>query len=321
MPQGRELHIDTPLASFAVQAFQSSQEYIAPRILPVVPVDKQSDKYYILDRDSWLMMPQSALRAPKTPPRRVDWKVSSESYFAPNYALANEIAKEDLANADMALMVRQRATEFTTEMLLRDYENRVATLLTTFSNFGAYTSLSNASDKWTATTSADIVSQVQSAHTRIRQMTGLRANTLIVDYDSYQLMRRNTRMFELFKYVSGEGFLTDQQMKSVLDVQQIVVGDAIKNTAGLKAGTSVFSSSNIWGANAILAYLAPASTLKAVTFAAGFRWTPAGIPGPFQVYRYDDPDPGKKVEVLECGYYQDEKVIASDLGFLITNTR
>jgi hypothetical protein len=283
-------------------------------------VDKQSDKYYVLDRDSWLMMPASAKRAPKAPPRRVEWKVSSESYFAENYALANEIAKEDLANADTALMVRQRGAEFTTEMLLRDYEQRVATMFTTFSNFNAYTSLSAAGEKWSAVGSADIRSQVTSAHARIRQQTGMRANTLIVDFDSYQNMAMNSRLLANFAYTEVAGRLNDQQLRSVLQVDRIVVGQAIKNTAGLKAGTSVFSSSNVWGSNAVLCYLAPATTLKAMTFAAGFRWTPAGVPGPFQVYRYDDPDPGKKVEVLEVGYYQDERVVAADLGYLIANT-
>jgi hypothetical protein len=321
MPAGRDLHIDTPLSNFAVQAFSNQQDYVASQILPIVPVEKQSNKYYVLDRDSWLMVPASTLRAPKTPPRRVDWKVSSDSYFCHNYALANDIAKEDLSNADAALQVRQRATAFTTEMLLRDYEQRVATLFTTFGNYNAYTSLSNAADKWSATSSADIVSQISSAQSRIRQQTGFRANTLIVDYDSYQFMRRSTRMASYFLYTTQNGFVTEEQMKSVLDVQNIIVAQAIKNTAKLQAGTSVFSSTNIWGNNAVLCYLQDANSLQAMSFAASFRWQPDGIPAAFQVYRYDDPDPGKKAEVIECGYYQTEKIIAPDLGYLITNTK
>jgi len=319
MPTGKDLHLDAPLANFAVQAFQSSQAYVAPQILPVVPVGKQSDKYYVLDRDSWLMMPQTTKRAPKTAPRRVDWKVSSTSYYADNYALANEIAKEDVSNADTALMVRQRSVEFTSEMLMRDYEQRVATLLTTFGNYNAYSSLTGAT-AWSATASADIRSQVTSAHAYVRQQTGIRANTLICDYDSYALMSQNSRLLNNFAFTQVPGMLNDQQLRQVLNVERIVVADAIKNTAGLKAGTSVFSSSNIWGSNAILCHLAPATTTKAMTFAAAFRWTPAGIPAPFSVFRYDDPDPGKKVEVVEVGYYQDEVIIAADLGYLITGT-
>lgn len=321
MSTGRELHLDTPLTNFAVQAFQSMQDYVAPLIVPVVPVGKQSDKYYVLDRDAWLRTPSSTLRAPKTPPKRVEWKASSDSYFANNYALANDISKEDLANSDMALMVRERGAEFVTEMLVRDYEQRIATLFTTFGNFNAYTSLSAAADKWTATGSADIRSQVTSAHARVRNQTGVRANTLIVDFDSYQLMAQNSRLLTNFQYTEVPGHLTEQQMRSVLEVERIIVGKAIRNTAGETAGTSVFSSTNVWGANAVLCYLAPATTLKAMTFAASFRWTPPGLPGAFQVYRYDDPDPGKKAEVVEVGYYQDEKIIAPDLGFLIANTR
>lgn len=319
MPTGRDLHIDTPLTNVAVQAFLSSQNYIAPDILPVVTVDKQSNKYYVLDRDSWLMMPATTRRAPKVAPRRVDWKISSDSFYCENFALAHEMAQEDLANADLALDVRARSTEFVSEMLLRDYEQRVATMFTNTANFNASVVVSGATG-WTSIDSADIMAQVQSGHSYIRGMTGQRANTLITDYDSYVLMRRNSRLTNLFKYTDVQGMLDDNQLTSILQVDRIVVGDAIKNTAGLKAGTSVFSSANIWGGNAILCYLAPATTLKAITFAAAFRWTPAGMPGPFAVYRYPDPDPGKKVEVVEVGYYQDEKVLAKDLGYLIAHT-
>lgn len=322
MPIGRDLHIDTPLTNFALQAFQSQQDYVTPGLLPVVNVDKQSNKYYVLDRDSWLMTPASALRSPKAPPRRVEWKVSSDSYFADNYALANEIAKEDLSNADMALMVRERSAEFVTEMLVRDYEQRVATLFTTGANYGTghVTSLSTAGTQWTAVLSADIRSQITSAHAAIRSDTGMRANTLIVDFDSYQLMSQNARLLANFAYTAVPGQLTEQQLKDVLSVDRIVVAKGIRNSAGEKAGTSVFSSTNIWGRNAILCYMGQATTQKAMTFATAFRWTPAGVPAAFQAYRYDDPDPGKKVEVVEVGYYQDERIVAPALGYLLGST-
>lgn len=322
MPIGRDLHLDTPLTNFAVQAFQSQQDYIAPTLLPIINVGKQSDKYYVLDRDSWLATPLTAKRAPKTAPRRVEWKTSSDAYFADNYALAGEISKEDLSNADMALMLRERTSEFVTEMLVRDYEQRVATLFTTAANFAAghVTSLSGAA-QWTAISSADIRAQVTSAHAAIRNDTGVRANTLIVDFDSYQLMSQNSRLLNNFAYTEVPGMLTDQQLRTVLQVDRIVVGKAIRNSATEKtSSTSAWASTNVWGRNAILCHLAPATTLKAMTFAAGFRWTPAGVPSAFQAYRYDDPDPGKKVEVVEVGFYQDEKAVAPNLGYLIGST-
>ena len=35
---------------------------------------------------------------------------------------------------------------------------------------------------------------------------------------------------------------------------------------------------------------------------------------------YMDPDPGKKSEIVEVGYYQDEKIVARDLAYLIGAT-
>src|SRR5437667_1119801 len=93
---GRDAHLDVPLSNLAIAAFASGTEgYIAGQLFPSVPVDKQSNRYYIIDPDSWLRIPDTR-RAPKTRPNRIEFKVSSDAYFADNYALAGEIAKEDL---------------------------------------------------------------------------------------------------------------------------------------------------------------------------------------------------------------------------------
>src|SRR3990172_4180885 len=99
---GRDAHHDVPLSNIAIAAFQQAQDYVAGRLFPNVPVTNQSDEYYVIDPDTWLRMGDSGdLRAPKTSPKRIEFKVSSDAYIAKNYARATEIAKEDLANAEI----------------------------------------------------------------------------------------------------------------------------------------------------------------------------------------------------------------------------
>lgn len=313
-PVGKDAHHDTPLANVAIKAFQGTDEFIAQKLSPIVPVTKQNDRYYIIDPDAWLRIAET-LRAPMTSPRDVDFEVSSDGYFCNNYALKTKNSLEDLANADNAIQLRENSAALVTEMLLRDYENRVASMVTSGSNLGSYVSLSGAS-KWTDYASSDPVADVRTGHSFIRGKTGLVANTLVADFDTLEILRSHPVLMDMYKYTQG-GLVTDEQIKSAFKVQQILIGKGVKNNAHRAATASI---TNIWGNNAILAHVKPGLNMKTATFSLTFRWTPAGAPRPMQAFRYKDPDPGKFAEIVQVGMYQDEKIVAKDLSYGILST-
>src|SRR3990170_2194716 len=114
---GRDLHHDGPLTQLAIAAFEKPEAFIAGRLFPMVPVGKQSDRYFIIEKDAFLRVPQT-LRAPGTSPRRVGFTVTSDAYFADNHALATEMPIEDLANADTGIALRENSTRLVTGLLL-----------------------------------------------------------------------------------------------------------------------------------------------------------------------------------------------------------
>src|SRR6266581_9145835 len=67
---GRDLHIDAPLSNLAVMAFGIGQGLVGDAILPTIPVDKQSNLFYVIDKATWLRLPTTDVRAPKTPDRK-----------------------------------------------------------------------------------------------------------------------------------------------------------------------------------------------------------------------------------------------------------
>ena len=315
MPTGRDLHIDRPLTNVLVKAFEGASGYIAQRLLPVVSVGKQSDKYYTLAKNSWIRVPDTR-RAPKTPANRIEFDVSSNSYFADNYALAGDIPLEDISNADDAVMLRQNTTMNVTEGLLRDLEVRVANLVTSGTNCGSYVSLSGG-NKWSDAVNSSPLSDVTTGHAFIRQNTGLMANTLVVDEDTLAIARRHPELLDFYKYTRG-GEITNAELAAVFHVDQILVGKGIKNNAVEGATASI---TNIWGNNVLLAHIKPGMTLQTATFGLSFRWRPGGFPAPMQASRTMDNDAGgPHIETIEACYYQDEKIVASDLGYLIAST-
>jgi len=326
-PVGGGAHIDVPLGNFAVRAFDAEGGgLIGDMVLPVVNVGKQSDKFYIIEKDAFFRI-ETTRRAPRTRARRVEFTVSSDAYFADNYALAAENALEDIANADNAIQLRQNATDLTVNGLRLDQEQRIADLVTSATNVGSGVLTPGSAESWFAPASADIIGQVQTGHAFIRSQTGLIANTLVVDWDSWQAAKRNTRIFEFFKYTGapnptgeGGGLLSDEALRTVLGVDRILVGRAIKNTAAeqVNVGSASFTSGNIWGNNAVLMHVGPANGMQAMTAGIRFRWRPAGFRTAFQVATAREDQAGSRhIEILESQYFQDERVVAKDLAYVI----
>lgn len=317
-PVGGGAHIDVPLSNLAVAAFNTgATQFIGDQLLPSVGVAKQSDKYYILEPAEFFAAPyQNALRAPKTKARTVEFRVSSSNYFSDNYALANENALEDLANADMAIQLRQNSVNLVVTQLRRAQEIRIANLLTTAANMGSGTTLSGTS-LWSDYVNSDPYGDVTTGHAFIRSQTGLIANTAVMDWDTMQIIRRHPDVLEHFKYTDG-GFATMAQLQEYFRVSKILVGQTIYNQG--KEG-QVASMTNVWGKNFLLAHVMPGTSLQTQTLGLRFNWRPAGFAADFSVERRVVSGAGtQKVEIVEAGHFQDEKIVAPDLGYLISTT-
>lgn len=311
----RDSHIDVPLSNICVEAFRTG-DFVGPRLFPIVPVEKQSNMYYTIDKASWLRTPRTTLRSPKTPPRRVEFDVSSDSYFADNYALAGENAWEALANADQPITLRARTARKVVEDLMRDMEQRIANQVTSISNVGSGVVLSGGS-QWSDYANSDPISDVSTAIAFIRNNTGMLPNTALMDWDTYQMLRRHPVLLDMFKYTQG-GLLNDAELKEVFKIPNFIIANAIRNAANEGQTASLV---NIWGKNCLVCYVDPqAPSIQTATFGLGFRWNNPELPAPMVASVYNDPDPGKKVEITEVGYYQDEKIVARELAYLIGST-
>jgi len=309
------VHIDVPLTNLAVQAFNTNQNYVIDKVFPAVPVAKQSDLYYTLDQASFMIVPRT-LRAPKTKSNRIEFQTSSDSYFAHHYTLADGNAIEDLANSDAAIMLRETSTLAVVQGLLRDREVRgYNKIVSNVSSIARYTG----ANAWDAVNSADIITPVRDAKKYVRGQTGYVPNSIIIDWDSYDYATRNNLAWAKLQYTQAGGQLSLQHLKQLWDVQNIYISDSQKNNAN-RGATGSYTS--VWGASCFVYYAPPvAATLKTAAYGLGMQWRPDGIQAPMTVGRQTFSGPGtENEEVIEAGYFQDEKVVASALGYMI-NTK
>ncbi len=80
---GRDVHIDAPLSEILINYRPAGS--VADQIFPVVPVVHQSDVFYEFSQaDLWRV--ENSERAPLTAAKRVDFNVTSLTYYARNYA-------------------------------------------------------------------------------------------------------------------------------------------------------------------------------------------------------------------------------------------
>lgn len=304
-----DLHIDQLLSNMAIN--YRPQGMIADMVFPQVPVQKQSDLYVIYSRADILRIEDTA-RAPGTEANKITRSVSSDTYFAKNYALKYSITIEDKANADPILVqgLINGRTEYLLDKIALDWENRIGALVTNTANVGSSAAVASG---WVDLANSDPLADLNEAIDNVKDSTGLSPNSIVFGEAGWRNFRRNTIVRDLiFGVNNGGGYVNTTQVAGLLEVPNIMVGGAYKNTAN-EAQAEVLEQ--IWDDNVLVYYSAERPSMDRPSFGYSYRWAAPGLPN-MQVERHPF-DTRKKSEEIEVGYYQDEKVTGKEYGYLI----
>ena len=52
-PTISSVHTNRPLTNISIAWRQAATDFVADRVFPIIPVQKQSDLYYVYDRSYW----------------------------------------------------------------------------------------------------------------------------------------------------------------------------------------------------------------------------------------------------------------------------
>lgn len=306
------VHVDRPLSNIAFAAFQSTEDMIADLILPPVDVEFKTDQYYTITKSDWLREADD-VRAPSGRAKRIEWDLSTDSYIALNYALAEEYPVETVENADAALQFRENTAMHLVESLMRLKERRVATIVMSGGNVGSGVTLSGAS-QFSAFTTSDPIGIINDGHQWMEDEHGLSPNTMVTTRKVIRVLRQHPKLLDLYKY-TGAGQLEMAQLAEVFEVDRILIGKGIIENA-TQGGTS--SITNIWDDNILLAHIEPATGLRTKTLGLQFRWTNPRFGTPFAIMQSLNDEAGSEhTEIEEASYHQAEKITAADLGYVI----
>lgn len=321
-PTISDLHVDAALTDLSV-AFAQRSNFKARAAFPVVPVMKQSDKYYVYDRQDWLRS-DAGSRAPGTESPGGGWRISTDQYFCDRDAsLHFDIADPERANADAAINLDTDGTEYITEqIMLKEEKDWTSGFFTTGTWDGASSSTDMTGQAAPASTATNFrhwndvqstpIEDVRGEITAVAEKTGKKPNSLFFAPKVWNAWQDHPDVLDRIKYTQ-KGVVTEDLIAELLGLDTVEVFWGTNDTAIEGAAESM---SFLGGRQALLAYVPPRAGLRVPAAGYTFVWTqPGQIAAPTQGVRI------KRFRLernesdrIEGDHWYDHKVVESTLG-------
>ena len=305
MPDISMVHIDQALTEVSV-AYRNTQ-YVADSVFPVVPVSKQSNKYFIYSKDNFRTLDDA--RRPGARANEIEWTLSTDTYYCEGHALAQAIPDELRANADQAIDVDVDTTEVLTDLVYLQREILVASKATDPGVITQSGTLSGNS-QWSDYTNSYPITAIEDQKATILKQIGHLPNSILVSYPVFKSLRNHPKIIDRFKY-SQVAVVQPDHLKSVFNVDNFYVGSAIKNLAKEGAADNL---DYIWGKNALLFYRPPVAGRRTVSLGYQFTLAFGANNGGYFVKRYRDE--ARTADVVEVQLYFDAKIVAVNAAYL-----
>lgn len=269
-PTPSDVHVNAPLTNIAVAFMQDQKEFIASKVFPNVPVAKQSDSYFQYDKGNWFRTeakPRGLSEESAGSGFTID---NTPTYYAKVQALHKDIDDQLRANADAPIQLDRDATEFVMRgLLLRREKDWAAKYFTTGVWLGSSTGTDIVpSTKWDAsgaTPIADIRKEIGAVKTK----TGIRPNTLVLAEDVWRALQDSADFLDRIA-VTQRKIVTAELLASVLELDRVMIGGAVENTA-VEGATDVMA--DLFTDKALLVYAAPRPSILLPSGGYTFSWT------------------------------------------------
>lgn len=317
MPARTQIHIDQALTNLSVAFMQDESVFIADKVFPIVPVQKQSDTYFIYNKDDFFR-DEAQVRADGTESAGGDYDVEqAPPYFCRIYAFHKDVTEQERVNSDDPLKPDEDSTEFVTHKLLLKREVKWASDYFQTGVWGrelagaAAPSGDTQTKLWSDTTS-DPIALIRKESTTMIENTGYKPNKLVLSPYVYNALCDHPLILDRIKYTQ-KGVVTQELLASLFEVDQVLIPFAIKNSqAKGKTGEMEF----IMGKHALLCYAAPAAGIKKPSAGYTFAWNGLQGAGAYgnRVVRIPMPWLGLETERIEGEMAFDSKVVAKDMG-------
>lgn len=278
-PTMSDVHVNTPLTNISIAYMQDQDLFVAAQVFPTVPVEKQSDRYYIYNRGDF-NRDDMAERAPGAESAGSGYNLdNTPTYFARVWALHKDVPDQIRANSDSVLAPDRDATVYLTNKALIRRERYWAnaffkTGLWTTEYTGVASSASVDAThflQWDQAASSPI-EDIRKGKTAAHLASGFIPNTLTLGQQTWDKLIDHPDIIDRVKYGQTPGkpaVAQRQALAQILELDNVYVGGAIYNTA-VEGGTE--SNAYIAGKHALLSYRPAAPGLMVPSAGYTFAW-------------------------------------------------
>lgn len=301
----RDLHIDAALTNVSVS--YNPGWVIADIVAPIVPVAKESDKYYVWTRDE-ILRTFDDLRADGSEANLISFKPSKDTYFCEEYALKIGITKREMDNADSALRLEISKTKFLKNSLLLSREKRVATLLRDAANYATWNKITlSGTSQWNnGSYTGDPLAEIDTWINAIYQATWMFPNFIVMPYDVAVVFGANTKVIDRIKYTNNS-LISSAWIPTIIRNMQVLTPGAIETTSA--KGAATITTGAVWWKDVIMGIANNGQTMEALSQAYTFRnrdW---------QTEKYYKDE--TKTTYIESWVIEDVKIVSDVAGYIM----
>lgn len=328
-PSRSDVHVNRPLTNISIAFMQKSENFVANRVFPNIPVSKQSDAYFTYDRGEF-NRDEMEERNPSTESAGGTYTLSNTTYYARTRAYHKDVSDMVRANADAPISLDREATEFVTlKALIKREVTWAAAYFTagapgdtwTFDVDGASsrsasfdpTNASNNDVVYWNDASSTPIEDVRLLKRYVLESTGFMPNVLTVGRPVFDALVDHPDIVGRIDrgQTTGPAKANRDALAALFEVDDVLVMDSIQNTAN--QGQTA-SHSFIGGKHALLSYRPDSPGLMTPSAGYTFSWT--GLIGSgndgmrIKRFRLDAIESDR----VEIDMSFDQKLISADLG-------
>lgn len=264
-PSLGDVHVDTALTDFSVAYFQDQTNFIARQFSPIVGSPKQSNKYYVYDKAE-TMRTDATKRAPNTEAPVRNYTLSTSQFFCDVFSIASDVSEQVRANADPVLDPEEDAATICMQDILIRMEVDFAAAAFVTGVWGTSSTPGTTWDDSASTPIEDIATGIDT----IEANTGKTPNRFLIGSAVWRELRHHPDITARLPD-NAPRIVTRDFLANLLDVDQVLVAKAIRNTAD--EGATASYSRIATDSNAVLAYVDPNAGPRQPTAMKTFVWT------------------------------------------------
>lgn len=302
--------VEPVLTNMLVGYAQADNRFVASRVFPITPVDKDSGTYYSFTKKYWFL-DEMKRRAPGAPFEDGNIGVGTATYTTVQWAIQHPIADEIRKNSQVPMDLEEAAVKWLGQQSLIRKERAFSTDFMITGVWG--TDDNNATTDWDDNAAGDPVNDVLTARRTISNATGQLANTLVCGAIVDQALLQHPDILDRIKYVqAATAGNVAAALADVFGLKNYWPSYASYNSANEGAA---MTAAAIVDDDALICYVDPAAGLFSASAGKTFVWAPGGGQG--TIYRVRD-DINHR-DLIQLNEQWDQVAVATDVGYFFAD--